>query len=189
MNNPESTKRAGWIVALLLAGGCARDSGEPAREAAEMSLPVRSTAFDRGSRIPKRHTGDGEDLSPPFSWEGVPAATASLALVCDDPDAPGKTWAHWVLYDLPAATRSLPEGIPARETLPDGSKQGRNDFGKIGYGGPSPPRGHGDHHYHFKVYALDRPLGLAPGATKAEVEKAMTGRILAHGELVGVYSR
>ena len=190
MKTAERLEAAGWaFVALLVAGGCARDRGEPAREAVEMNLRVRSMAFDSGSRIPKRHTGDGEDLSPALSWEGVPPGTASLALLCDDPDAPGKAWVHWVLYDLPAATRSLTEGVFDRETLPDGSKQGRNDFGKIGYGGPSPPRGHGDHHYHFKVYALDRPLGLPPGATKAQVDKAMAGRILAEGELVGIYSR
>ncbi|HET6202781.1 MAG TPA: YbhB/YbcL family Raf kinase inhibitor-like protein [Planctomycetota bacterium] len=154
-----------------------------------MAIKVTSGAFELGGRVPKRHTGEGEDLSPPLAWEGAPPATKAFVLTCDDPDAPGKTWVHWVLYDLPADARSLVEGVPSMDTLPNGAKQGRNDFGKVGYGGPMPPRGHGTHHYHFKVYALDAPLRLPSGSKKAEVERAMAGHILAQGELVGTYSR
>jgi Raf kinase inhibitor-like YbhB/YbcL family protein len=154
-----------------------------------MALKVTSSAFDAGTRIPKKHTCDGEDRSPALAWQGAPAGAKSFALLCDDPDAPGKTWVHWLLYDLPANAQTLEEGIPATPTLPSGARQGINDFGKTGYGGPCPPKGHGDHHYHFKVYALDAPLKLPAGAKKPDVEKAMAGHVLAQGEVIGTYSR
>jgi len=153
-----------------------------------MALKVESPAFSPGGDIPRQHTCDGPDLSPPLRWSEPPAGTQSLALICDDPDAPAGTWVHWVLYRIPASARGLPEGVPKRETLADGSRQGRNDFGKVGYGGPCPPRGP-KHRYFFKLYALDTVLDLPPGATKAELLKAMEGHVLAQGELMGRYGR
>jgi Raf kinase inhibitor-like YbhB/YbcL family protein len=154
-----------------------------------MQLHLNSTAFREGETIPQRHTGDGKDLSPALTWADVPEGTRSLALICDDPDAPRGTWVHWILFNLPADVRELPEGVPADKILPTGARQGKNDFGKIGYGGPAPPRGHGAHRYFFKLYALDTSLDLQPGVTKAQVEAAMKGHILAEGQLMGKYAR
>ena len=153
-----------------------------------MTIRVSSSAFQEGETIPTPYTGDGRDASPPLRWENVPDGTKSLALIADDPDAPRGTWVHWVLYDLPADARSLDEGVPATETLPNGAKQGKNDFGKIGYGGPAPPRGK-PHRYFFKLYALDAPVNSRPGATKAELLAAMKGHVLAEGQLMGKYGR
>ena len=152
-----------------------------------MALRVESPAFSEGGQIPRPYTCDGKDISPPLSWSGVPEAAKSLALICDDPDAPGKTWVHWVLFDLPPATGRLAEGIPARESVSGGGIQGTNDFRKIGYGGPCPPGG--THRYFFKLYALDTQLKLSAAATKADVERSMKGHILAEGTLTGKYSR
>jgi hypothetical protein len=152
-----------------------------------MAIRVESSAFSEGGAIPRQHTCDGRDSSPPLSWSGVPEAAKSLALICDDPDAPGKTWVHWVLYNLPAATRALPEGVPPGKTLSEGGAQGTNDFRKLGYGGPCPPGG--THRYLFKLFALDREVALSPGATKDELLRAMEGHVLAEGKLTGKYSR
>ncbi len=153
-----------------------------------MSLQISSTAFPAGETIPKKFTCDGPDVSPKLTWTEQPAKTQSFALIMDDPDAPVGTWVHWVLYDLPANTRELPEGVAKQEQLSSGARQGRNDFGKIGYGGPCPPPGK-PHRYFFKLYALEARLGLKAGATKADVERAMNGHILAQAELVGRYGR
>ncbi len=150
-------------------------------------MKLTSKAFDNNSTIPPKFTCDGEDISPTLSWSEPPASTKSLALICDDPDAPGKTWVHWVVYNLPPSTRSLPEAIPGGSNIPDGGLQGINDFRKLSYGGPCPPGG--THRYFFKVYALDRMLDLKSGATKAEVEAAMKGHILAEAQLIGRYRR
>lgn len=152
-----------------------------------MNIRVKSAAFEEGGMIPKKHTCDGADVSPPLAWDQVPEGTKSIALICDDPDAPMGTWVHWVLYDLPAGVRELPEDVPGQEVLPNGAKQGTNDFRRIGYGGPCPPGG--THRYYFKVYALDSALGLAPGSTKAELLKAMEGHVVAEGHLMGKYKR
>ena len=152
-----------------------------------MALEVVSPAFAAGGMIPRKHTCDGEDVSPEISWSGVPAGTRSFALICDDPDAPAGTWVHWVVFNLPAAVSRLPEALPAKPALPSGGRQGKNDFRRIGYGGPCPPSG--THRYVFKVYALDRLLDLEPGATKAQVEAAMKGHVLAEGSLMGRYRR
>jgi Raf kinase inhibitor-like YbhB/YbcL family protein len=148
-------------------------------------LKMSSSAFEPGGRIPKKYTGEGPDLSPPLSWSGAPEGTAELALICDDPDAPRKEpWVHWVLYKISADRVSLQEGRP------EGAIEGRNDFGRHGYGGPMPPRGHGVHHYHFKLYALDQQLSInKPGATKAEILRAMEGHVIAQAELLGTYER
>ena len=153
-----------------------------------MSLRITSSAFSAGDAIPKKFTCDGPDVSPKLSWNEPPPNTQGFALIMDDPDAPAGTWVHWVLYDLPADTRELSEGVARQEQLSSRARQGRNDFGKIGYGGPCPPPGK-PHRYFFKLYALDSNLNLKPGATKAEVERAMKGHILAHAELIGRYGR
>ena len=150
-------------------------------------MKLESPAFAADEFIPSQYTCDGQELSVPLSWDEPPAATQSLALICDDPDAPGKTWVHWVVYNLPPQTRSLPENIFPGNPLPKGGLQGINDFGKVGYGGPCPPGG--THRYVFKLYALDRVLELKAGATKAQVEAALKGHILAQAELIGRYRR
>jgi Raf kinase inhibitor-like YbhB/YbcL family protein len=151
-------------------------------------MTLTSKAFRDGEVIPKQHTADGADLSPPLAWTGIPEGAKSLALICDDPDAPTGTWVHWVLWNLPPETRELPQGVPAKETLPSGAKQGKNDFRKVGYNGPAPPPGSA-HRYYFKLYALDATLDLAPGATKKQLLDAMGSRVLAQGQLMGKYQR
>lgn len=153
-----------------------------------MTFALTSKAFDHGGTIPKRFTCDGPDISPALSWNEPPPGTKSLALISDDPDAPVGTWVHWVAFDIPAGTRELPEGVAKTADLPGGGKQGRTDFGRIGYGGPCPPPGK-PHRYYFKLYALDTQLNLKPGSTKADVESAMKGHILAQAELLGRYGR
>jgi Raf kinase inhibitor-like YbhB/YbcL family protein len=148
---------------------------------------LESPAFAADGFIPAQYTCDGNNISPPLSWSEPPADTQSLALICDDPDAPAKTWVHWVLYNLPPQTRSLPEKLPAGHPVLSGGLQGINDFGNVAYGGPCPPSG--IHRYFFKLYALDRVIALNAGATKAQLEAAMKGRILAQAQLIGRYRR
>ena len=147
-----------------------------------MSIQITSTAFAEGDKIPRIYTCDDKNVSPPLIWTGVPTGTVSLVLIMDDPDAPTGTWVHWVLYNLPAETTSLEQGKTSVGT------DGKNDFKKPGYGGPCPPRGE-NHHYYFKLYALDVKLDLKPGVTKAQVESAMGGHIMAQGQLMGRYGR
>ncbi|MGB5618015.1 MAG: YbhB/YbcL family Raf kinase inhibitor-like protein [Desulfobacterales bacterium] len=152
-----------------------------------MDIQLTSTAFSDGAMIPKRFTCDGEDVSPPLSWSGLPAGTGSLALICDDPDAPVGTWDHWVLFNIPATATGLPEDVPAKATLDDGSVHGNNSWARLGYGGPCPPSG--THRYFFKLYALDIELNLTSGATTSQLVKAMEGHILDQGQLMGKYRR
>ena len=152
-----------------------------------MAFAVKSPAFAPGETIPRSYTGDGEDISPPLEWGDPPAGTQSFVLICDDPDAPGGTWVHWVLYNIPAHARSLPKGLPPHAELPDGSRHGENSWGRLGYGGPAPPSG--THRYFFTLTALDILLELPAGATKEQVLGAMEGHIMAQAELMGVYSR
>jgi len=152
-----------------------------------MDIKITSTAFEHGGRIPARYTCDGEDISPPLRWEGIPRDAKSIALICDDPDAPMGTWVHWVIFNIPPQTQELPEKVPSEPTLDNGAIHGINDFRNYGYGGPCPPGG--THRYFFKVYALDTTLNLKPGASKAQVLDAMEGHVLAKGELMGKYSR
>ncbi len=152
-----------------------------------MDIKITSSAFAESGMIPPKYTCDGQDVSPPLRWGSVPEGTRSIALICDDPDAPMGTFVHWVLYNLPAEARELPEGVPVQETLPNGARQGTSDFGTTGYGGPCPPGG--THRYFFKIYALDAPVELSAGATKAELLGAMEGHILAQGQLMGKYRR
>jgi hypothetical protein len=184
-------------VTMLLS--CSREAGPaPRDEGGDMAkklIVITSSAFKPGDRIPQRHAypDEGKNVSPALSWTGVPPATQELALICDDPDAPtAKPWVHWVLYKIAATAVGLPEGIPAEPKElknPAGALQGLNDWKRVGWGGPLPPEGHGTHHYHFKLYALDAPLALEAGATKDELLRAMTGHVLAEGELVGTYRR
>jgi Raf kinase inhibitor-like YbhB/YbcL family protein len=149
-----------------------------------MAITLTSTAFVAGGPIPKKHTGEGADISPALSWSGIPSGTKELALICDDPDAPTPhPWVHWVLYRLPPTLRGLEEGH-RRDGL-----EGKNDFQKTGYGGPLPPRGHGAHHYHFTLYALDRTLEGVPGLTKDQLLARMKGHVLDQGKVIGTYER
>jgi Raf kinase inhibitor-like YbhB/YbcL family protein len=150
-------------------------------------IELTSTAFAEGGTFPKKYTADGENVSPPLKWSDPPQGTRSFALVCEDPDAPGGTWVHWVVFNLPTESRSLEVAVSTEETLQDGAKQGKNDFKKIGYGGPAPPSG--THRYYFKLYALDRPLDLAAGANREELQRAMKDHVLGGGQLMGRYGR
>lgn len=152
-----------------------------------MEIKIKSLAFEDGGMIPGKFTCDGLDVSPALEWESVPENAKTLAIICDDPDAPMGTWVHWVVFNIPVDLGGLEEDVPADEVLPTGAIQGKNDFRRIGYGGPCPPGG--THRYFFKIYALDTELDLSPGATKSQVLEAMEGHILAHGELMGRYSR
>lgn len=152
-----------------------------------MSVQITSSAFKDGGMIPSKYTCDGQNISPPLSWTSVPEETKSIALTFTDPDAPGGMWVHWVIFNLPADTRELPEKVPPQKTLPNGARQGTNDFRKIGYGGPCPPDG--THRYYFNLYALDAEIDLQPGITESELLKAIEGSILAEGQLMGKYKR
>jgi len=151
-------------------------------------MQLTSSAFKTSTAIPKQFTCEGKNVSPPLTWTGTPTNVKSFALIADDPDAPSGTWVHWVVYDLPATTTELPEDTPKSQLIPGNAKQGITDFKQVGYGGPCPPPGK-PHRYFFKLYALDEMLNLKPGATKKDIEKAMSGHILATAELVGTYER
>jgi Raf kinase inhibitor-like YbhB/YbcL family protein len=191
-------------LVLLAIPGCWGGDPLPPEDPSRLTIKLRSPAFSDGGPIPKTYTCDGEGHSPPLEWSGVPNSAKTLALICDDPDAPMGTFAHWVLFDVPPQVKALPEGVPAEETVTlaagEGAgssgagaptaRQGRNDFSKgsaVGYGGPCPPSG--THHYVFRLYALDTRLDLNSSATRADVLKAIRGRILAEGRLVGQYAR
>jgi Raf kinase inhibitor-like YbhB/YbcL family protein len=152
-----------------------------------MGIQLTSEAFTEGEMIPKRYTCDGEDVSPPLKWTRPSPQSASLALICDDPDAPVGTWNHWVLFNIPGSTTELPENVPAKAALEDGSVHGSNSWGRVGYGGPCPPGG--THRYFFKLYALDTRLELTPGAPTSDLREAMAGHILDEGQLMGRYRR
>lgn len=152
----------------------------------EIEFVIVSAAFEEGETIPAQYTCDGQDKSPALSWSGVPEGTQSFVLILDDPDAPGGVFVHWVIFNIPANALGLEEAIPTTQELESGALQGRNDFGGVGYSGPCPPPG-APHHYHFTVYALDLPLNLSAGASKAQVLNAMPGHILGQAELIGLY--
>lgn len=182
----------GFAPCFALLGLVGLTAGCPAQpktaKPSAMTLTLTSTAFADGQPIPEIFTCDGRDVSPPLRWNAPPAGTKSLALIADDLDAPGGIWVHWVIFDLPPDPTELPQGIERAQYLPDGARQGLNDFKRLGYGGPCPPRGK-PHHYHFKLYALDTLLDLKPGSTKKEVEAALQKHVLARGELTGTYQR
>ncbi len=172
----------------LLIAFCWLALGADCAFAQSAKLAVTSSAFEQGHPIPVKYTCQGDDVSPPIKWECAPANTKSFALICDDPDAPGGTWVHWVIYNLPPDAPSLPENTAKSETLPNGAAQGRNSFQNIGYGGPCPPGGKA-HRYFFKVYALDTLLTLDSHPDKEKLLAAMKGHILAQGQLMGTYQR
>ena len=183
-----SWRTAGLAIAILLVA----DPPGPtiAAKTADSSgkLTLTSSDFSAGGNIPTEFTCDGADSSPALKWTEPPEGTKSLALIMDDPDAPVGTWVHWVTYNLPPATRELPQGMLAHPRLANGALNGRNDFRRLGYGGPCPPPGPA-HRYFFKLYALDLKLAAGPGLSKQELEKAMQGHILARAELMGRYMR
>jgi Raf kinase inhibitor-like YbhB/YbcL family protein len=179
-----------WVAVLCASGVpvVCQPGGSATAKEKSMSFQVTSSAFAEGQSIPKKHTCDDKDVSPPLKWSGAPVLTQSFALIADDPDAPVGTWVHWVLYDVPAATSELAEGVDRSQQLPSGARQGINDFHRVGYGGPCPPPGK-PHRYFFKLYALDQVPGLKAGATKKELLKAMEGHVLAEAQLMGTYQR
>ncbi len=186
-------------VVLIVLFGCSPSPKEPrdARERAggeRMTLTIESPAFQNNAVVPRKHTGDGADFSPPLTWTGVPTGTVELALICDDPDAPTpEPWVHWVIAKIPASAVGLPEGVPRTGTLdtPTGAVQGVSSWpsDNLGYRGPAPPPGHGTHHYYFKLYALGSALPVSTGLTKAQLLTAMEGHVLAQAELIGTYER
>ncbi len=155
---------------------------------ASMALMLTSSAFGAGAAIPQQFTCKGADLSPALEWGGSTVKAASFAMIMDDPDAPAGTWVHWVLWNVPAATHSLPQGVPKREQLDDGARQGKNSFGRIGYNGPCPPAGQ-THRYYFRLYALDTKLSLAAGASRDQLDAAMKGHVLAQAEYMGTFHK
>ena len=207
-----------WISILALAcftpmanSGCRSESKRPGPltdedravrpveksfvEGTNMKFKLTTSAFNEGAAIPKSFTGEGNDVSPVLAWEGAPAGTKEFALICDDPDAPAGVWVHWVIYGIPASVRALPEGVKSNAAElrePVAARQGKNSWPSgvtIGYRGPMPPPGHGTHHYHFKLYALNTQLNLPPGADKQQLLDAMKGHMLGDAELVGTYER
>ena len=188
------------FLVLSVSHGCGGRDRLPVEDPAKLTITLRSAAFTVGGKIPEKFTCDGPNHSPPLEWSGVPNSARSLVLICEDPDAPGQTWSHWVAFNLPIELKALKEAVPADETIPttfmDGSppggdqpeaRQGTNDFGKTGYGGPCPPSR--THHYYFRLYAIDTELKLDSRATRTDVIKAIEGRIVAEGFLMGKYQR
>lgn len=179
----------GVVLALVVLAACS-GGDDPATEEetlSDSSIELTSPAFIDGSDIPTKYTCDGEGVSPPLEWSNLPGGTKSIALIVDDPDAPGRTFVHWVLYAISPDARGLPENVPDVDITPEGTKHGRSGFGRSGYGGPCPPSG--SHRYFFKLYALDSGLGLEAGADKGNLLQAMEGHILAQGQLMGRYQR
>ncbi len=155
----------------------------------DIDIQVLSTAFHEGDAIPVQYTCDGENISPPLRWGRLPKGSQSLALICEDPDAPSGVFVHWIIFNLPPIVSDLPEALPPTETLVEtGATQGLNDFNEIGYGGPCPPPGN-PHRYFFRLFALDAKLDLKPGATKSEFANAVEGHLIAMGHLMGTYQR
>lgn len=188
-----------WLAVGLLIAACRGDGAEtptqspsvtetPAPQETVAAFTLLSDAFDPGEAIPPRFTCDGENISPALFWSGAPQDTQSYALIVDDPDAPGGTFTHWVLFDLPADARTLEIGVETSERPSVGGAQGGNDAGGNGYTGPCPPSGPA-HRYQFTLYALDQAVGLEPGASKQDVLDAIEGHILAEAEMVGTYGR
>lgn len=171
---------------FMSALGFTQQSASSAGKVAGFTLA--SAAFAPGTEIPEQYTCKGADISPPLQWKGAPAKAAGFALIVDDPDAPAGAWVHWVLWNLPRAAHSLAEGLDKRDPLDDGSRQGRNSFGRAGYNGPCPPPGQ-THRYFFRLYALDGKLELAPAAGRAELDEAMKGHVLAQSEYMGTFRR
>lgn len=190
---PAGRRSVMWRILVLCSGlvlliGCG-GAGAPTATVSVggTGMTLTSSAFAEGASIPDQYTCNGRDISPPLAWSNVPAGTQSLALICDDPDAPVGTWVHWVLFNLPPTLQGLPEGVPNQKTLEGGGVHGLNSWRRVGYGGPCPPGG--THRYYFKLYALDTTLKLDSNATARDVEAAMQGHVLGAAQLMGRYSR
>lgn len=180
------------LLTVILLPACAPSAAtqavdDPLALAQASTIELTSAAFEYGQPIPERFSCNGEDISPALAWGEPPAGTQSFALIMDDPDAPGGTWDHWILFNIPASARSLPESMAANAALVGGGAGGANSWGTTGYGGPCPPSG--THRYFFRLYVLDEMLGIEAGANRGELEKAMAGHILATGELMGTFTR
>ena len=189
-------------AALWVVSACSQQAESPEGEAAQtetggataetppepVAFAISSSAFKHEAAIPAGQTCDGENLSPPLSWVGVPEGTKSLALICEDPDAPGGTWVHWVMYNIPVGHAGLDQGVPANDTLPGGIRHGTNDAHQVGYYGPCPPRGK-PHRYYFKLYALDIALPVVADIDRDGLLTAMKGHVLEQCELMGTYVR
>jgi Raf kinase inhibitor-like YbhB/YbcL family protein len=177
------------LLTIIAVGAVSCTVSEPELpDEGEMTLSLSSPVFQEGEGIPITYTCDGQDISPPLTWGEPPSETQSFALIMDDPDAPGGVFTHWLLFNLPADSRELPEAVPPHNELENGALQGKNGFNEIGYGGPCPPPG-STHHYRFTIYALDQALDLMAGAPRKQVIDAITGHILAWGQLTGIYQR
>ncbi len=189
-----ATRLVPILIALIVLGcGDAKNQGQTKSKSEEDTMAtsgkfsLSSSAFKDGEMIPQKYTADGQNVSPPLKWDSIPTGSKSLALIADDPDAPMGTWVHWVIFNIPITETGLPEGIPTKASLPDGSLQGTNGSHELGYDGPSPPSG--THRYYFKLFALDTLLKLSSGITKPELLKAMEGHIVGQAQLMGRYSR
>jgi Raf kinase inhibitor-like YbhB/YbcL family protein len=174
------------VLAIIIGLAATAFSQQSSTGAASMTLS--SSAFGAGAAIPQQFTCKGADASPALEWSGSPAHTASFAMIMDDPDAPAGTWVHWVLWNFAATARSLPQGVPRREQLDDGARQGKNSFEKVGYNGPCPPAGQ-THRYYFRLYALDTKLSLPAGASRDQLDAAMQGHVLAQAEYMGTFHK
>ncbi len=184
IGNPRFAGIAALAALLAVWAGC-RKSGPPVEHDGPDSLGLSSTSLPDG-RFPATLTCDGVNTSPALAWNAPPAATKSFALILNDPDFPEGSFVHWVLFNLPPQSRSLPAAFPTQAELPDGTRQGTNDFDKIGYGGPCP---NGTHHYVFMLFALDTKLSVSSGTTRAQLDEAMKGHVLARGTLTATYNR
>jgi Raf kinase inhibitor-like YbhB/YbcL family protein len=185
---PSIKKSAVLLFSLVTVGSGMVTAQTNSSGGAAMTLVLKSSAFAQGAEIPKKHTCDAEDVSPALEWSGPPPRTVTLALVMDDPDAPNGTWVHWVMWNLPAAAHQLPEAVKKRDPLEDGTRQGRNSFGKVGYNGPCPPHGK-PHRYFFRLYALDEKLDLTPGSSNVVLQQAIQGHIIVEADYMGTYHR
>jgi hypothetical protein len=184
--NIGSSRKAGVVAAMCCLLVClAASAQETQQKESGPVLKLTSSSFEADADLPAKYSCDGVNDSPALAWTDAPAATKAFALIMDDPDTPKGTVTHWLIYDVPAGTRSLPEGVPTSKKLPDGSMQGKNVRGKSGYTGPCPERGGPAHHYFFKLYALDAKTNLKPNAKREELDAAMKGHILAQAELIG----
>jgi Raf kinase inhibitor-like YbhB/YbcL family protein len=172
------------LLVVAVAASCGNDGDDVPAPEAPMTITLRSSAFADGDSIPRRFTCDGDDVSPPLEWSGVPSSTVELALLVEDPDAPGGTFAHWVLWGLDGGLSGLGEG-----DVPVHARAGRNDFGRAGWGGPCPPRGSDPHRYVFTLLALSDPLEVEAEASASDVKRAAEGKVLAEGRLTGSYGR
>lgn len=178
----------GCLFALALVVGCRQTPSQNQATEAVMGFTLQSPAFANGAAIPRQYTCDGADQSPPLSWNQLPTGTASLALIVEDPDAPRGTFVHWVIFNLSPSPAVLPQGVPRQAIIESGARQGRNDFRRVGYGGPCPPSGP-PHRYFLHMYALNAPLDLTPGASASEIRSAIEGHVLGEAELMGTYKR